>query len=377
MKNIIVTASLAWITTFSFAQDGKVNFTKAFQQQNTGRSRVEINEVKELVHIMIAVTKSGLGNDDMVQQEGGYYQDVLKQFKPFQNEPIIVTFDSLLQQNLINYVFLTGNAICYDFNSDTLLANKVFILPADEVSKFKITENPISTYKTAIEDFAKKSAFRQFYAAHQSFYNNIISDYEKNANLGKQWKWLEHNFTTRISSYQVLCSPLINGLNYTGDFKSGEFTLIQMVLPPISHNVKWTTKLTEAINTRSIFTEIDHNYVRKPSDKYVKEINEALKDRAKWVDTKVYGTDYYHNQLKVFNEYMTYGVFLLYCEDVFKNDPETLKAVYDDVNGVMVKHRGFIKMKAFASYLTTLRKANKHKKIENLYPTLLQWCSTQ
>jgi predicted RNA-binding protein len=150
-----------------------------------------------------------------------------------------------------------------------------------------------------------------------------------------------------------------------------------MVLPPIAHNEKWTVKFTEAFNTRGMFTEIDHNYVRKPSDKYEKEINEALKDRAKWVDAKVYGTDYYHNPMKVFNEYMTFGAFLLYCEDVFKKDPETLKAVYDDVNGLMVKHQGFIKMKEFVAHLVTLRKANKNKKIEDLYPALLQWCANQ
>jgi hypothetical protein len=377
MKKIIAAITLVCSTAFSFAQDGQVNFTKAFQQQNTGKFKVEINEVKELVHIMIAVTKFGLGNDDMVQQEGLYYKDVLKQFKPFQNEPILVTFDSLLQQNPINYVFLTGNAISYDFINDSLVANQVYILPADEVSKYKITENPITTYKTAIEDFAKKSGFRQFYAAHRPLYNSIISEYEKNANLGKQWKWLERNFTTRINSYQVLCSPLINGLNYTGEFKSGDFRLIQMVLPPIAHNEKWTAKFTEAFNTRGMFTEIDHNYVRKPSDKYEKEINEALKDRAKWVDAKVFGTDYYHTPLKVFNEYMTFGAFLLYCEDIFKKDPEALKAAYDDVNGVMVKQRGFIKMKEFADCLVTLRKANKSKKIEELYPALLQWCAVQ
>jgi hypothetical protein len=377
MKKIIVTVSLVWSIAFSFAQDKEMNFPKAFKQQNNGKCKVEINEVKELVHIMIAVTKFGLGNDDMVQQQGAYYQDVLKQFRPFQNEPILVIFDSLLQKSPLYYVFLTGNAICYDFKNDTLAANQVYILPADEVNKFKITENPITTYKAAIEQFAKKSNFRQFYAAHQSYYQSVVSDYEKNANIEKQWKWLEKNFTTRINSYQILSSPLINGLNYTGGFKSGDFRLIQMVLPPITHNEKWTANFTEAINTKGIFTEIDHNYVRKPGNKFENEINEALKDRTKWVNAKVYGTEYYPNPLHVFNEYMTFGVFLLYCEDIFKNDPETLKAIHKEVDEVMATQRGFIKMKEFDDYLVTLRKANRNKKIDDLYPALLQWCATQ
>lgn len=377
MKKIIAIAFLVFNTVCSLAQDGEVNFTKTFQKQNDGKAKVEINEVKELLHIMVALTKFGLGNDDMVQQQGVYYQDVLKHFKPFLNEPILVTFDSLLQESPVYYVFLTGNAISYDFDNDTLKANQVFILPASEVSKFKITENPITTYKKAIEDFARKSTFRQFYDEHRSFYANIIADYEKNANLKKQWKWLEQNFTTRINSYQILCSPLINGLNYTGTLKSGDFKLIQMVLPPIDYNEKWTPEFTEAINTKSIFTEIDHNYVNKPSNDHEKEINEALKERSKWVDTTVYGTEYYQNPLKVFDEYMTFGVFLLYCEDIFKNSTATLTAIYNEVNGVMTKQRGFIKMKEFADYLSTLRKTNKSKKIEELYPPLLRWCTMQ
>jgi hypothetical protein len=178
---------------------------------------------------------------------------------------------------------------------------------------------------------------------NQSFYNSIIADYEKNANIGKQWKWLEKNFTTRVNSYQILCSPLINGLNYTGGFKSGNFELIQMVLPPIMHNEKWTAQYTEILNTRGMFTEIDHNYVGTPSEQYKKEINEALKDRNKWVDTSMHGTSYYPNPVKVFNEYMTYALFLLYYEDMHPKDPAALKVAYNDVNSVMSKQRGFKK----------------------------------
>ena len=174
-----------------------------------------------------------------------------------------------------------------------------------------------------------------------------------------------------------MCSPLINGLNYTGPFKDNNFELVQMVLPPIEHNSKWTKNFTEAFNTRGIFTEIDHNYVGMPSSKYQKEINDALKERGKWVDTTMGGTKYYSKPEKVFNEYMTYGVFILYCEDKYKNDAETLKAIYNDVNSVMSKQRGFVKMNEFTDYLVKLRQKHRHDKIDNLYAELLQWCAEQ
>ena len=377
LKSPLLATVLLCMSGYLFAQKGVVNFSKEFQKANQGKAIVEINEVKELIHIMIAITTSGLGNDDLVEQQGSYYQDILKQFKPYKDEKIISTFDSCLQDKLIYYVFLTGNAIAYDFDKDTLKANNIYLLPANEVSGVKLNYNPITTYKKAIEEFAVKSGFRAFYAAHKDYYKAVIADYEKNANVRRQWKWLENNFITRINSYQILCSPLINGLNYTGKLKTDKYTLIQMVLPPIMHNEKWTAKYTEVLNTRGMFTEIDHNYVGPPSDKNVKVINEALKDREKWVNTKTFGTEYYPNPEKVFNEYMTFAVFILYCEDIYKNDPEILKLVYNDVNSVMSKQRGFVKMTEFSDKLLELRKKNRDKKIDDLYPELLKWCAAQ
>ena len=359
------------------AQVKEVNFTEQYKKDHNGKYKVEINEVKELILIMLAVTKYGLGNDDMFQQKGKYYQDVLAHYKPYVNEKIITTFDSLLQKSPLNYVFLTGNASTYDFDNDKLVPDKIFLFTGSEVGGVKITINPILTYKKEIDDFAQKSDFRAFYASHNSFYQSLIADYDKNANLDQQWKWLETNFKTKINSYLILCSPLIYGLNYTEGYKDNGFELIYMVLPPIDHNDQWTEKFTEAFNTRGMFTEIDHNYVRAPSNKYKKEINEALKDRWKWVDTTMEGTQYYPTPEKVFNEYMTYAAFVLYCEDKYKNDAETLKATHNDVNGVMSKQRGFIKMNAFTDFLVKLRQKHRREKIDNLYPELLQWCAAQ
>lgn len=75
-----LTLVLLFISFFAQAQE-KVNFTEKFKKENQGKYQVEVNEVKELLQIMIAITKTGLENEDMMQQEGPYYQAVLKQFK--------------------------------------------------------------------------------------------------------------------------------------------------------------------------------------------------------------------------------------------------------------------------------------------------------
>lgn len=88
-----LTIIFIFITLFSQAQE-KVNFSEKFKRQNEGKYKVEINEVKELLQIMIAITPTGLANDDMVQQQGSYYQDVLQHFKNMKT--------NLLLKQLIN-----------------------------------------------------------------------------------------------------------------------------------------------------------------------------------------------------------------------------------------------------------------------------------
>ncbi len=41
----------------------EVRFSEQFKKQNQGKVKIEIDEVKELLHIMIALTSVGLEND--------------------------------------------------------------------------------------------------------------------------------------------------------------------------------------------------------------------------------------------------------------------------------------------------------------------------
>jgi Domain of unknown function (DUF4932) len=368
MKKILFSILSIAVSFSSFAQY-KVNFTEKFKKENQGKYKIEINEAKELIHIMIAITKFGLENDDMIEQKGKYYQDVIAHFKPYENEKIIKRFDSLLVASAYNYIFLTGNGISYDFKSNKLVKNKIFDFPATAVSNLKITESPITTYKTAIEEFAKKSKFREFYKKHKPYYAAIISSYEKNTNLGRQWKWLEKNFKTTQDSYTIFCSPLINGLNYTGDFVNNNFKLIYMVLPPIDILENLTERENELFNTRVMFTEIDHNYVKVPSNANLETINQYFKDRKEWTNEDIKGVSAYPSPVKVFDEYMTFGVFVLYCKDNYDNK-DFLSAKEGVIS--LMKERGFPKMQEFTDKLLSVRAENPNKKIDDIYPEFLK-----
>lgn len=364
-----VLLSLASINTYAQEQFKQVNFDEKFKKENQGKAEVKINEVKELIHIMIAITEVGLENDDMVAQTGAYYKDIIQDFKPFKDEPIITTFDSLIKVNPLNYIFLSGNALSYDFKGNKLVADKFYLFPAQNVSSHTtITVNPITTYKKEIENFAKKSKFRKFYKKHRAYYNQIISDYNKFANLKEQWGWLEKQFSTRVDNYTIMCSPLINGLNYTTSYTDNHFKQIMMVLPPLEEAPEMTDTEKIVFNTRTMFTEIDHNYVGKPTKENIDSINKVFENREEWVNTKQYGTEYYPNAERVFDEYMTYGVFLLYCKDHF-DENTTAKATENVI--LLMTERGFIKMQVFTDTLFEVSAQNPDKTIEEWYPAFI------
>lgn len=355
----------------------KVNFNSKFKKENQDKSKVVIHEVKELLHIMIAITDIGLQNDDMVNQEGEYYKDLIKHFEPFKNEPIIIKYDSLIKANPLNYIFLTGNAISYNFKGNKLVKDKNYIFPAQGVSSHTtITENLISKYKKDIQDFAVKSNFREFFKNSNKYYSKIVYDYNIQANIQQQWNWLEKNFNTKVNSYVIMTSPLIGGLNYTTNYEDNNFNQIFLVIPTISDLEKLSEIEKVISNTRSIFTEIDHNYTVLLATKYENDLNEALKVREKWVDTKAIGIEYYPNAKRIFDEYMTWSLYVIYISDIFKNNQEAFDYAYNDVNQTMII-RGFPKTKEFTDKLLELRNNNPHKKIEELYPALIEWCKLQ
>jgi hypothetical protein len=354
-----------------FAQDEfkKANFSEKFKKENQGKVKIEIDEVKELLHIMIAITEVGLENDDMVAQTGDYYKDVIQNFKRFENEAIILKFDSIMKSNPVYYIFLTGNALSYNFKGGKLVEDKTYIFPAQSVSSHTTVKiNPITTYKKEIEDFAKKSGFRKFFKSHKDYYNKIISDYNRLADLQKQWDWLESKCKTQVNNYTIMCSPLINGLNYTTSYTDNGFKQIMMVLPPVEEDPKLSQMDNIVLNTRIMFTEIDHNYVSNPTTQNKELIDNVFKNREEWVDTTKYGTEYYPNPERVFNEYMTFGLFLIYCKDNFS--PDVAEKANQQVAELMTD-RGFSKMKIFTENLLKIYDKNQNNKVDDWYPEFI------
>lgn len=379
MKGTLLTISTILTLTFSnltYGQSNDVSFNTSYIKNNNQKTTIEINETQELAYIILALTDFAKENPNMVKQDTEYYKDVKNYFADFSNLPVVKSFDKLLRENVVNYFLLSGNAYGFKFKGNKLVPTNVYNFPAKGIGKYEIKVNPIVTYSKEVEEFVKKSNYRKFYKDHTKYYNQLKTEYQDFATIAEQKEWLESRFDYKINSFRVLTSPLIAGMNATHTFEDNGFREILLFLPTIRNNKEWSEKFKKAINTRIIFTEIDHNYVGPVSEKKSDKIDSIFNNREKWVNAENKSTAHYPNPIKVYDEYLTWGLFILYSYDKIGSDKELFQQIIDNVNEMMNK-KGFPKAKEFNTELLNLYKNSSNKKIESLYDPLLKWSEEQ
>lgn len=359
----------------SFSQDDSVTFDAKYIKKHDGKVTIEVNEVQELTYIMMAISDFAVGNSDMLNRDTDYYQAVQHHFSRYKTHPAISLIDSMLTESIINYILLSANAYGFKFDGPNLVATNVYTFPAKQVGTYRISQDPIKRHRQVFEDFAEQSDFRKFYRSHKHDYDKIHDDFVNFGAIHKQKQWLEERFDYRINSYLVLTSPLIGGINATTTFEDNHFKQTVLCLPTIKFNNDWTPAYGEAMNSRIIFTEIDHNYVGTLSEQFLGRIDQIFDRREIWVNKANASTAHYPTPIKVFDEYLTWGLFILYAYDAFPGNVELHRKVIDHVNEKM-SDKGFPRAESFNKKLVELYRGSPSKKIEAIYPDLLDWAST-
>jgi hypothetical protein len=346
----------------------KFYFDEAYISQNKGKYTFEVPEVQELVHIIIALTPTGLKDSNMVEHEGKYYKKVIKTFEKYKSEPIVGLIDDFLQKGSWTYTVLKMDACGFYFDKDKIVKDKKY-----QTMSWG-DENFAEPYISEIEKFAQKTNFRAFYKANLPLYKRQTKLLEVQTPIKQQWQWLEKNFEPRYDHYRITFSPLVSGSHSTNCLEQDNFKQIIMFICGPFINSTYNKKVQEALMTRTVFTEIDHNYVNPTSDKFRDEIDRSLQNLDKWAAN--YALQNYPDSYAVFNEYMTWAVFTLYAAQYFnKTDFETIN---NKVEHKMAQLRGFPRFKAFNRKLMELYNAkNKNENIADLYPQIIDWCKNQ
>lgn len=341
-------------------------FDKKYITKNKGKYSIEIPEVQELVHIIIALTPSGMSDENMVEHDGDYYKKVVDYFGKYKNEPIVKKIDDFLQKG--GYSVLKMDACCYVFSNNKIVKEGIYEKLSWE------GDNYAEPFIADIEKFAELTNFRKFYSDNKIYYNKLIEQMKQQNPIDKQWKWLENHSKLKYDNYWITFSPLVNGNHSTNKFVQDDFKQTVMFICGPIENTNYNDKIVEGLMTRVVFTEIDHNYVNPVSDIYRNEIDKSMVDINKWASQNALSN--YRNQYLVFNEYMTWGVFTLYAMENFsKEDFDTINKITEDK---ITDGRGFLKFREFNKKIIELYKAKgKGATIESLYPEMLKWCSEQ
>lgn len=361
-----------------------VNFTKEYIKANDGKTFVLIPEVSELVNILMVLHKDAEKDINMFDTKTGYYNEVKEYFKPFLNHPAIDTIQKYItdlkyleeekislfsNQSYYYYYSLKMNACAYVFDKNNKIINNQI------VTQFAKGWNTFDAMKDLMvfEDFAKKSNFRKFYNDHQPYYDTLINIYNQLNPVSKMQNWLDEKFGFGYGSYVVFFSPLVSGAHSTQSFKSNNFNQSYMFISKAEFNTNYTCPINEMLESRVVFTEIDHNYVNPVSDIFLDQIDASFSKRENWA--KGEGTSVYRDPYMVFNEYMTFAVYSLYINDNYsKND---IEEYLPQIENQMEEDRGFIRFKKFNRVLLDKYRQNPSIKMTDLYEFILQWADSE
>lgn len=329
---------------------GKVNYS------------IEIPEVQELVFVILAITNHGLKDSVMINHNSNYYQKTLAYFGKFKSEKIVKKINKKAA-SIYNQLRMDASNYMFDNNSKLVKHNEYHNLSWGK-------KDYLQPYLTDLEEFCKKTQFRHFYTLHRSFYDSLIATLNIQAPINKQHIWLEKNFPKKYTNFRVVFSPLSYGKHST----NVQLRDVIIFVSSPTENSKLSKSLLEARDSRMLFTEIDHHYVNPVSDLHLTSINQAFNNRKTWASGKF--SNSYKNQYAVFNEYMTWSVFILYAMDTYQSDD--FLTTKNSIENFMEEYRGFVNFSAFNEKMIELYKNKGDKRlISDLFPEILSWCEKQ
>lgn len=360
-------------------------FEKKYIESNTGNIQFDIPEVYELSNVIWALSPSGRQANDL-NKNSSYYKRVLQYFQPFLKHPIfskLIFPDSTFYSQYLNF---RENSFAFNFkpagaklqNYELLLSGPYYYVFGDQYADSSL----FGKLKPLVEDFAKKSDFRKFYTSNKEYYQQEIKRLKELLPVRQMWAWLEKEFPkTKYQSYRVVFSPLIGGSHSTQNYSTyqgGSIFRENVMFISDAERVDsiktLSEKQKEGLMSRVIFTEIDHNYVNRETNKYSARIDSIFSIRGKWAADNP-GASFYGSSVPVFNEYMTWAVFCLYANEVYDNT--AFPFINNETISRMVEKRGFVRFKEFNQALQDIRVKHKDLKVVDLYPYILDWCAHQ
>ena len=360
---VIITAAFFTFALWRSGRPQSAHFDAAYAQQHRGTVRVEIPEVYELANVALALSEYGRSQPQAVRRGTAYYERVMAYFEPYAKHPFIAAVD-IKPGDFGAFYGFRENAVRYRFDGGK-------IVPAAEYpDAWRFWPDRFTPLLDLAQDFAEASKFQAFYANEHGHYAALIADYQSTVPIREMWTWLEARFPARYDAYRVIISPLTGGSHSTVCCADDDFEETIMFVPaPAPAKEGESGASREARMARMVFTEIDHNYVNPVTWSHAFGVYRSVRPLSAWN-----AQENYSDPLSTFNEYMTWGVFLLYARDTYEED--VFKQAFERETRFMEESRRFVRFTDFSNTLLKLYPSGgEARPIESLYPGALDWMS--
>lgn len=359
MKTIaLVTMAVAMLAIKPGYADA-IAFPEAYIRQYEDSREYTVRAGLEMAIILTAVAyQNSTLKYHPLRRKPEYYQQVLDHFAPFANHPVFEAL-GLDPNSLAGYINLRNSSYRWDLCGGEWCEDEFLGKWWEGDSQDMFAENI-----DLIMDFSEASGFQEFYTAQHPRYLALGERYREIADMDQMIGWLSRHFDGHYNAYTLLFSPLMLGNQATTRKVGAEFSHVFMIVDPPSMEDDMVRRLN---SFKWVFTEIDHQFVNPSTDLYTDRVDEVFNRREIWAAGKQ--SEGYKDPYRLFNEYMTWAVYIAYVDDHYETDvaePHT-EAVLE----FMTERRGFPRFREFVNQLRALRKSEE--RIAELYPGLLAW----
>ncbi|MDT3405508.1 DUF4932 domain-containing protein [Mucilaginibacter terrae] len=187
--------------------DVTAHYSSKHIKANKNQIRAQIPEVTELGYIVLALTDAG---KNYVNTNSPYYDEVVKHFAAFKNHKAVETLNEDLKESPETFTHFRNGLFAFMINKQNRIVVK---------TDYRIDLNRVDfrRYTAALNDFMEDSKFREFYAAHKSFYSKMEAAQSQSLSMTSAWSTVgkNKNYTKPFQSYQVIMSPLMKGESST------------------------------------------------------------------------------------------------------------------------------------------------------------------
>jgi hypothetical protein len=216
----------------------------------------------------------------------------------------------------------------------------------------------------AIEDFARQTNFREFFASNRLFHEQMVEGYRQAYMLEEMRDFLEAEFGAVFENrrYVIALSPFVYAQNLHRNIDATLTVDFPSVARPIVQNEPMSRE-EQASAIHTLFTEMSHGYVNPTTDQNADTVLGNF-DPMIWAGE----SGYEESRNAVFNEYMTWAAYDIFVAQVFPEYAEQVRFNWHIQN----ESRGFLYSRLFAQQVIEIySRRQPGETIRELYPALI------